>query len=123
MPVETFAWDTSQHLDSPEIIEEYLRESFEGNDIEQLKMALANVAKAKGMTKIAEEAGVTRASLYKSLSGDTSPKFETISKVLNALGLKMTITHCQEEREGGGRKILFSGQVQNHRRNEIRVSM
>ena len=51
------------------------------------------MAKSKGMTQVAKDAGVTRASLYKSLSGDASPKFETINKVVMPLGLKLTVTH------------------------------
>lgn len=54
-----------------------------------LAKALGNIARAKGMTEIARETGLSRESLYKSLSGERSPSFETVLKVIGALGLKI----------------------------------
>lgn len=92
MKVTTKKWDASEHLDSPEMIQEYLRVSFEEGDTEQLLKAIGNVAKAKGMSQIAKETHLGRQNLYKALTPGSSPKFETIKRVVEALGCKMTIT-------------------------------
>jgi len=91
MKITTKKWDTSEHLDSPEMIHEYLKAAFENGDSEQLIIAIGNVAKAKGMTEIAKKADLSRQNLYKALSPDGSPQFETVKKVIEALGCKLAI--------------------------------
>ncbi|MCP3876661.1 MAG: putative addiction module antidote protein [Desulfobacteraceae bacterium] len=91
MKVTTKKWDTSEHLDSPEMIREYLKAALDEGDTELLMIALGNVAKAKGMTEIAKKTKLNRQSLYKTLSSKGSPKFETILKVLQAFNLRLTI--------------------------------
>lgn len=89
--VTTKKWDASEYLDSPEMIREYLKVSFEQGDSEQLIMALGQVAKAQGISDIARKADISRQNLYKILSGGSSPKFETVKKVVEALGCKLAI--------------------------------
>ena len=91
MKITTKKWDTSEHLDSPEMIQEYLKAAFEEGDSEQLIIALGNIAKAKGMTEIAKKTNLSRQNLYKALSAKGSPKYETIKKVVEALGYKLSI--------------------------------
>lgn len=82
----TSKFDIADYLDSSEMIVEYLNTALEeGNDTE-IVMAIGNVAKAIGMTKIAEQTGMSRPSLYKALSDGAKPQFSTIMKVLKAVG-------------------------------------
>lgn len=91
MKVTTRKWDASEYLDSPEMIREYLKASFEDGDSEQLLIAIGNVAKAQGMSEIARKSKLSRQNLYKALSEDSSPKFDTVKKVVEALGCKLAI--------------------------------
>ena len=84
--METTKFDISDYLDSNEMITEYLNEVLENGNENDLVKALGNVAKAIGMTKIAEKAGLSRPSLYKALSDGSKPQFSTIMKVLKAVG-------------------------------------
>ncbi len=94
MKVTTKKWDASEHLSSPEMIKEYLKVSFEEGDTEQLLKAIGNVAKAQGMTEIANKTNLGRQNLYKALSVGSSPKFDTVKKVVEAFGCKLQIvTH------------------------------
>ncbi|KQT17339.1 addiction module antitoxin [Chryseobacterium sp. Leaf404] len=89
--METSKFDITDYLGSSEMIAEYLNTVLEeGNDI-QIIAALGNIAKAVGMTKIAEEAGMSRPSLYKALSEGSKPQFSTIMKVLKAVGGQIRI--------------------------------
>lgn len=91
MALKTKPWDASEHLDSPEMIKEYIQAAIEEDDPALLRLALADVAKAKGMSAVAEQAHINRQSLYKSLSIDGNPSFETVKKVVEALGCKIVI--------------------------------
>lgn len=82
-------FDMAEHLEDEQAITEYLTIVLEENDPAAFMDALNTVARARGMTQIAKDAGVSRESLYKSLGGGASPRFDTISKVLNALGIKL----------------------------------
>ena len=88
---KTTAYDTADHLHTPEQVAAYLEVCFEeaGNDAEFIARALGAAARAKGMTQIARDAGVSRESLYKALSGERNPSFNTILKVLDALGIRL----------------------------------
>ena len=85
-------FDASEYLDTPEMVREYLSVMLEENGIDGLKRALNDVARAKGMTEIANQIGVTRASLYKTLADDGNPRFETIAKIVEALGCKLVVS-------------------------------
>lgn len=91
MKITTKKWDASEHLDSPEMIHEYLKAAFEEGDSRLLIAAIGNVAKAQGMTEISRKTNLSRQNLYKALSPNAAPKFETIKKVVEALGCKLSI--------------------------------
>jgi probable addiction module antidote protein/putative addiction module killer protein len=89
---KTVPWNTEDHLETPEDIAAYLEAVFEDGDPELIGHALGAVARAKGMTEIARRTGLGRQSLYKALSPEGRPEFETVLKVVQALGLKLTVT-------------------------------
>lgn len=82
-------YDAADYLDSEEAITAYLNAILEENDDALLASALGDIAKARGMTQIAKDAGIGRESLYKALRSGASPRFDTISRVLGALGIKL----------------------------------
>lgn len=82
-------FDAAEYLDTEQAITEYLTIVLEENDPAAFMRALNTVARARGMTQIAKDAGVNRESLYKSLSGNAAPRFDTIQRVLAALGVKL----------------------------------
>ena len=84
-------FDPAAYLDSEETIAEYLTVTLEENDPDLLLAALSNVAKARGMAKIAKDSGIGRESLYKALKPGSKPRFETIMKVMHSLGIKLTV--------------------------------
>ena len=91
MATKTFPFDIAEHLDTPEAIRDFLEEvAATGNDSDFIH-ALNTAARAKGITEVAKEAGVTRASLYKSLAEGGNPHFSTISKVTKALGCRLAV--------------------------------
>ena len=89
----TTPYDVAEYLRTSEEMAAYLEASFEGADGDAtfVAKALGDIARAKGMTQVARDAGLSRESLYKALSGDRSPAFDTILKVIRALGLKLTV--------------------------------
>ena len=92
MVVNVTTWDASEYLETEEDIAAYLNAVIDEGDPALLQAALGDIAKARGMTSIARDIGVSRESLYKSLSANGNPSFQTISKVLRALGLQMRFT-------------------------------
>ena len=78
MTVDVTAWDASEYLETEEDVVAYLNAVIEEGDPELLQAALGDVAKARGMTSIARDVGVSRESLYKSLSASGNPSFQTI---------------------------------------------
>lgn len=91
MALETAPYDSAEYLKTPEDVAAYLEAAFEDGDAAIITHALGVVARAEGMTEVAKQAGLTRASLYKALSADGRPEFATVLKVVQALGLKMTV--------------------------------
>ena len=87
----TIAWDTADHLQTAEDIAAYLEAAFEDGDPEIIANALGTIARARGMTEIARRTGLGRQSLYKALSAEGRPEFATVLKVIQALGLKLTV--------------------------------
>ncbi|MFA5702736.1 MAG: addiction module antidote protein [Advenella sp.] len=85
-------FDASEYLQTPDDIVAYLNAVIEDGDQELFIAALGDVAKAIGMAQIAQETGLGRESLYKTFSGKTKPRFETIVSVLNAVGATITLT-------------------------------
>lgn len=84
--METTKFDIADHLESKEMIAEYLNEVLEEGNEAEIITAIGHIAKAIGMTKIAEQTGLSRPSLYKALSDGAKPQFATIMKVLKAVG-------------------------------------
>ena len=91
MSIETKPFDVAEHLETDEDIREFLAEVLETGTISDFIHALNTAARAKGMTEVAKQAGVTRASLYKSLSAEGNPRFETINKIVKALGGRLSV--------------------------------
>jgi len=89
--IKLYKWDIQDHLITEEDIIAYLDAALEENDEHLIAHVLGDIAKAKGMTEIAEKANVGRESLYKSLSENGNPQFHTILKVLKALGLGLHV--------------------------------
>ena len=92
MQEKIMKFDIAQQLTNDDDIREFLCESSANATPAEFIHALNTAARAKGMTRIAQEAGVSRASLYKSLSGNGNPEFETIVKVIKALGCKLSVS-------------------------------
>ncbi|PWL29011.1 addiction module antidote protein [uncultured Roseivirga sp.] len=84
-------FEIAEYLDDDSMIAEYLNTVLEEGDTEDIITALGHVAKARGMTKIAEETGLSRPSLYKALSQGSKPQFDTILKVLRAVGGNLNV--------------------------------
>lgn len=84
-------FDAADYLDSEEMIAEYLNAALEEGDPELFISAIADIAKAQGMTKVAEESGLGRESLYKAFSAGSHPRYETIRKVVEALGVTLRV--------------------------------
>jgi probable addiction module antidote protein len=83
------AFDAADYLNTREDVAAYLSEAFETGDEKLIAIALGNVARAEGFAAVAEQTGLTRQGLYKSLSADGNPEFSTILKVMNALDLQL----------------------------------
>lgn len=91
--MENFAkFDAADYLDSEEMIAEYLTAALEDENPDVFLAAIADVAKARGMSAIAQSSGLGRESLYKALSPGAKPRYDTILKVLQSLGVKLTVT-------------------------------
>jgi probable addiction module antidote protein len=86
---KTRRWDAADHLKTNADIIAYLEAALQDGDAAVITAALGDIARAKGMTRIARNAGLGRESLYKALSPDGHPEFATILKVLHALGLTL----------------------------------
>lgn len=87
---KTTRYDVAEHLRTPEEMAAYLDACIEeaDGDTAFIAKALGDIARAKGMAQVARDAGLSRESLYKALSGERSPDFDTILKVMTALGIK-----------------------------------
>ena len=87
----TSRYDVADHLRTPKEMAAYLEACLEeaGGDAAFIAKALGDIARAKGMAQVARDAGLSRESLYKALSGERSPGFDTILKVIEALGLRL----------------------------------
>ena len=88
---KTSRYDAAEHLRTPQEMAAYLEACLEEADGDAgfIAKALGDIARAKGMSQVARDAGLSRESLYKALSGDRSPDFSTILKVINALGISL----------------------------------
>ncbi|NDC35232.1 MAG: putative addiction module antidote protein [Synechococcaceae bacterium WB9_2_112] len=92
MEIKTLPYDVAETLRTPDEMAAYLEACIEeaDGDAAFIAKALGDIARAQGMTQIARQTGLSRESLYKALSGDRSPSFDTVLKVISALGLKLS---------------------------------
>jgi probable addiction module antidote protein len=88
---KTTRYDVAEHLRTPEEMAAYLEACLDEaqGDAAFIAKALGDIARARGMSKVARDSGLSRESLYKALSGERSPDFDTILKVVNALGIRL----------------------------------
>jgi probable addiction module antidote protein len=91
MAVKLTPFDPAEHIETEEDIFYYLEAAMEGNDPKHIARALGDVARSKGMTEIARKTGLGRQALYTALSKDGNPTLETLTSVLSALGLELTV--------------------------------
>ena len=89
--IKSRPFDMANYLTSEEDITEYLRQVLEDGDPTELAAALGDIARTRGMTQLAKDTGLSRESLYKSLSGERAPSSDTLFKVMRALGFKLTV--------------------------------
>jgi len=85
-------FDADDYLDGEETIAEYLTAALEDPDPDVFLTAVRDVARARGMTQLAKDAGLGRESLYKALAPGAKPRYDTILKLLHALGVKLSAT-------------------------------
>jgi probable addiction module antidote protein len=90
MTTKTIPFDAAEYLDDPQSQAELLADAFESGDATYITHALGVVARARGMTSIAKEAGVTREALYRSLSESGDPRLSTLIGVMKALGMQLS---------------------------------
>ena len=90
MKISTREFDPAAYLDNDEALAAYMSEALETGDPAFITDAIGVVARARGMTQVAKDAGLSRESLYRALSLDGNPEFATILKVVDALGLKLS---------------------------------
>ncbi len=95
-------FDAAQYLDSEAAIAAYLTDILEANDAALLASALGDMARARGMTEIARAAGITREALYKALRPDSAPRFDTVSRVCAALGVRLVAQPVHSAAHGAG---------------------
>lgn len=86
---KTTAFDAADYLESEDMMAEYLNQALASGDTDLLLAAIGDVARARGMAQVARDAGLGRESLYKALTAGAKPRFDTVFKVLQALGVRM----------------------------------
>ncbi|ENN8378690.1 putative addiction module antidote protein [Providencia rettgeri] len=92
MKEELKKFDVVEFLEDEEDIQEYLNAAIEENDTKYLFKALGNIARARNISQLSKEVGMSREGIYKALSGEGNPSFQTVSKITKALGLKLQFT-------------------------------
>jgi probable addiction module antidote protein len=89
------SFDASRYIDSPETELVFVQEAFDSGDARVIAAAIGEIARARGMSQLARDAGVSRESLYRSLSEDGNPRLDTLMKVLGQLGIKLSALPLQ----------------------------
>jgi probable addiction module antidote protein len=90
--LKTYPWDPVTHIKTEKDVAAYLEAAFEDGDPSIIAEVLGDIARSKGMAKIAKKTGLGRESLYKALSREGNPELLTVLKVVHALGLRLTVT-------------------------------
>ncbi len=106
--IATKRWDPAEHIRDDADVAAYIEAALEDGDHRVLAAVLGDVARAKGMTQVARDAGLGRESLYKSLSSDGNPEFSTVLRVLKALGIRLRATVANERDSGSRERIPAS---------------
>ncbi len=88
--MKTTPFDAAKFLDSEEVIAEYLAQVLAENDGDLLLTALNDIARARGMSRLARETGLSREALYRALAPGAKPRFETIRRITHALGVRLS---------------------------------
>jgi probable addiction module antidote protein len=99
-------FDAADYLDSPETIAGYLNEALETGDAALMTAAIGDVARAKGMSGIARDAGLSRENLYRALGTEAKPEFSTVVKVLDALGVRLQAAPKPKKAVTGGKRVV-----------------
>ncbi len=109
MGIKTSRWDSAEHLATDEDIQLYLEACIEeaGDDPAFVIHALGVIARARNMSQLARDTGLTREGLYQAFSSDGNPTFTTVAKVAKALGLKITVQ--MSSKESSSRQLHASG--------------
>ena len=89
-------WDVVNYLDTPEDRAAYINAALDDGDPRMLQIVLGDVARAEGMTDVAKRSGIARESLYRALSPEGHPQYETIARVLRAFGLRVSVVPLAE---------------------------
>jgi probable addiction module antidote protein len=89
-------WDPAEHMETEEHMAAYLTAALEENDPALVAVALGDIVRAYGMTQMAKTTGLSRASLYKTLSAEGNPELGTILKIVHALGISLNATRLSE---------------------------
>ncbi len=89
--IRTTPWDAADHLNTVDDIVAYLEAAFEDGDPQLIAAALGDIARSAGMTRVASTSGLARESLYKALSSQGNPAFATVLKVIQSLGLQLSV--------------------------------
>lgn len=96
MTLRTKPWDPAEHLDSEEAVIAYIEAALEDGDPSLVAAALGDVARARGMSQLARDTGLSRESLYRALSAEGNPEFSTVLRVMKALGLRFSAQPVRE---------------------------
>ncbi len=91
MALETTRFDIAEHLDSEEAIAAYLDVVFEDGDPAEIRRAIGHVARAKGMSALSKDSGISREALYKAFGDNGNPTLDTLLKVTKALGVRLAV--------------------------------
>jgi probable addiction module antidote protein len=95
---ETKSFDPAEYLDDPEAIAAYMTDALESDDPAFITDALGVVARARGMSQVAQDAGLSRENLYRALSANGNPEFATVLHVLQALGLQFSVVTANRQK-------------------------
>lgn len=95
MALKTLPFDAAEYLADPEAQADFLNEAMATGNTEYIAHAIGVIARARGMTQVAKEAGITRAGLYKAISADGDPRLSTLLGVLKALGVRLTVAPAE----------------------------
>jgi probable addiction module antidote protein len=91
MALKTRPWDAAEHLDTPEAVAAYLEAALEDGDPHLISAAIGDVARARGMSTLSKETGLSRESLYRSLSAEGNPELGTVLKVMGTWGVRFEV--------------------------------